>query len=339
VQQPYPQPGYGQPGYGQPGYRQPGYGQPGYRQPGYRQPGYGQPGYRQPGYRQPGYGQQGYGQQGYGQQGYGQPGYGQPGYGQPGYGQPGYGQPGYGQPGYGQPGYGQPGYGQPGYPGGEQPGTEDGDEDSGLAFDLAVGTQFPLSWGPQISLEIPGRILIQTELGWMPGFYGSAIVGLIESVGDNDALLSRVADDALSNSFVFRLSGGWRPFPKAGFEMYAGYTTVSLKGEASAATVSRLIDGQVGTLLEQVDGRVGVKSQLHNFHVALGWRWLALDDHLVIRAQLGYTQTLGANSSVEVDIDKELERRAQKPFDRAVEELVTSDVKLPVIGLMFGYRF
>ena len=244
----------------------------------------------------------------------------------------------YGPQGYYQQPGAYPGY-NAAYPPAEQPEDAD-DEDSGFAFDLLAGTQFPLGFGPQLSLEIPARILLQAELGWMPGFYSSAIVGMIERFGDENALVGAVADDALSNSFVFRIGAGWRPFPSAGFEILGGYTTVATSGDASANVVGRVIGGDLGRAIrEEVTGKVGIKSQLHNFHITVGWRWLLLDDHMVIRAQLGYTQTVAASSSLDLPGDAELQSQIQPIFDRKVGELLTSDVKLPVVGLMAGYRF
>ncbi|MEZ4439997.1 MAG: hypothetical protein R3B72_12950 [Polyangiaceae bacterium] len=203
-----------------------------------------------------------------------------------------------------------------------------------------MGTQFPLGFGPQVSLEIPGRILFQGELLWMPGAYGSAIVGLIEAFGGDDAVLTDVVRDALSNSFVARLSGGWRPVPSAGFEILIGYTTISVSGDVAADSAARVLDGQLRRLLrDEVTGDVTVSSQLHNFHIAVGWRWLALDDHLVIRAQLGYTQTVGAASSVEIPQRPDIEQAVQPTFSKAASEIITSDVKLPLLGLTLGYRF
>ena len=244
----------------------------------------------------------------------------------------------YGPQGYYQQPGAYPGY-NAAYPPAEQPEDED-DEGSGFAFDLLAGTQFPLGFGPQLGLEIPGRILLQAELAWMPGFYSSAIVGMIESFGDEDALLGDVADDALSNSFVFRIGAGWRPFPSAGFEVLGGYTTVATSGDAGANVVGRVIGGDLGRAIrDEVTGKVGMKSQLHNFHITVGWRWLLVDDHMVIRAQLGYTQTVAASSSLDLPGNAELESQIQPIFDRKVGELLTSDVKLPVIGVMAGYRF
>ncbi|MEQ9323047.1 MAG: hypothetical protein RIF41_28025, partial [Polyangiaceae bacterium] len=216
----------------------------------------------------------------------------------------------YGPQGYYQQPGAYPGY-NAAYPPAEQPEDED-DEGSGFAFDLLAGTQFPLGFGPQLGLEIPGRILLQAELAWMPGFYSSAIVGMIESFGDEDALLGDVADDALSNSFVFRIGAGWRPFPSAGFEVLGGYTTVATSGDAGANVVGRVIGGDLGRAIrDEVTGKVGMKSQLHNFHITVGWRWLLVDDHMVIRAQLGYTQTVAASSSLDLPGNAELESQIQ----------------------------
>lgn len=333
--------GQGQPTYPQPGYPQ-GYPQPGYPQ--YPQPGYPpgprpqpQPGTTQPNstprYPQPGY-PQGYPQPRYPQ--YPQPGSGQR-YPRPGYPQ-GYPQPGYPQ-GYPQPGYPQ-GYPQPGYVPEDVP-VEEEDEDPSVAFDLALGTTFPLDLGPQASLEIPGRLLFQLEVGWMPGAYGSAILGMIESFGAENAVLGPAIENSLSDSVVVRVGAGWRPFSSAGFEIYGGYTYIGVNGSASPETVARLIDDddiadEIETRFEE-DLTVGAK--LHNIHIGVGWRFLALDDHLVIRALLGYTQTLGASGDVTIPDEPELQALAQPIFDRELTRVVTRDVKLPMIGASGGYRF
>jgi len=358
----YPQPGYPQQGYPQPGQQprdpsdpqtpaspQPGYPQPGYPQPQYPQPGYPQPQYPQPGYPQPRYPQPGYPQPQYPQPGYPQPQYPQPGYPQPQYPQPGYPQPQYPQPGYPQPQYPQPGYPQPqypqsGYPGYGHPGDvppASGDDDASVAFDLALGTTFPLDLGPQVSLEVPGRLLLQLEVGWMPGAYGSAILGMVESFGAKNAILGPAIEESLSDSVVVRAGAGWRPFPSAGFEFYAGYTYIGVSGSASPEVVARLVeDDDIADEIEaRFDENFGVGAKLHNFHVGVGWRFLAVEDHLVIRAMVGYTQTVGASATVEIPEEPDLQALVQPQFDRELSRVVTRDVKLPMIGVSGGYRF
>jgi hypothetical protein len=208
-------------------------------------------------------------------------------------------------------------------------------------FDIAVGTTFPLGLGPQLSLELPLRILIQGELAWMPAAYGSAIVAMMESVG-GDSVFNPVIEATLADSFVWRLALGWRPFSAVGFEITAGYTGIAVAGDVPAATVVEIVDnvveeGQVD--LTQITEDAPVSATLHNFHVALGWRFLALDDHLVIRVAVGYTQTLGASSGLELQQAKELQPVVGPAFEERLDERLRDQVKLPVLGLTLGYRF
>ena len=76
-----------------------------------------------------------------------------------------------------------PGYLPNGQPGPDQPELGEDGPKSDFAFDLALGTAFPLGLGPQLGLELPARILLSVELGWMPAAYGSAVVGIIEACG------------------------------------------------------------------------------------------------------------------------------------------------------------
>jgi hypothetical protein len=209
-------------------------------------------------------------------------------------------------------------------------------------FDLAVGTAFPLGLGPQLSLELPARILLQGELGWMPAAYGSAVVGIMSSVGEQDALLGPVVEDALADSFVWRLSLGWRPFPSVGFEITAGYTGLAVSGDIPPQAIVDVITGFVDedtVDLTQLTEDAHVSTTLHNFHVALGWRFLAVDDHLVIRASIGYTQTVGSSSSLEMSQFPEIASIVRPIFEERLDEIVRSDVKLPVLSLTIGYRF
>jgi hypothetical protein len=297
-----------------------------------------------PGNATPSHTAQGHPQQGHPQQGYPQQGYPQQGYPAHGYPAQGYPQQGHPQQGYPQQGYPVQGHPAQGHPAQRHPADagqlEADDAGSGVAFDLAAGTSFPLGLGPHLSLEVPGRILLEAELGWMPPAYGSAIVGIISSVNDNSAL-QPVIESALADSFVARFGAGWRPFPSAGFELTGGYTLIAVSGDASPEVVGNVVDGELeDRLAAEVTEGIPVSATLHNFHVAVGWRWLAANDHLVIRARLGYTQTLAASADVELPGGlADLQSEINPMFDRKVDDLLTSDVKLPVLSANMGYRF
>jgi hypothetical protein len=198
----------------------------------------------------------------------------------------------------------------------------------------------PLSLGGQGTLELPGRLLLQLDLGWMPPAYGSAINGLVQAVGGYDAAIGQIVDAALEDALVVRVSGGWRPFPSAGFEITGGYTHVSLSGSVSPEAVADVVGGDFASQVaaELLTSDIDLSSQLHNFHVALGWRWVAWD-HLVIRANLGYTQTVGSSTSVDTPDSKEAVAIANPVVDREMGKVYETYVKLPVVGLSGGYRF
>ena len=213
-------------------------------------------------------------------------------------------------------------------------------ESSGFAFDVTATTYVPLSIGAQLSLEVPGRILLQGDLGWMPPGYGGALNGLVRAFGGYDPSLGSLVDGALSGAFVARLSAGWRPFPSAGFEITGGYTYVGLSGSVAPADVAGALGGQVAAAyaLQPFQEPIELSSHLHNFHVVLGWRWVAFE-HLLIRANIGYTQTLASSSSVNIPGHADLAAMANPIVDSTLSSIYKSYVKLPLLGVSLGYRF
>jgi hypothetical protein len=213
------------------------------------------------------------------------------------------------------------------------------EEPSPPFFDLTAGTVAPLSIGGQANLELPARILLQLDVGWMPPGYASAINGMVESFGGYDSAIGSLINGALDDAVVVRASAGWRPFPKHGFEIYAGYTHVSLGGSVAASDVAEVVGGDFEEIAAAAAlGDIEVSSKLHNFHVALGWRWVVWD-HLVIRALVGYTQTLGSSSSVAIEGHPDIEAMANPIVDEELDVIYTDYVKLPMLGLNAGYRF
>jgi hypothetical protein len=207
-------------------------------------------------------------------------------------------------------------------------------------FDMAVGTKFPLGFGPELTVELPGRLLLAGEVGWMPAAYGSTIAGFIDSFGKEGAVIGPIVEEALANSWVLALSAGWRPLADWGFELVGGYLTIGVDGEVPMQTVADLLPVRLRReVMDSLTAPIEVGSQLHHFHVGLGWRWLAYDNHLVIRARLGYTQAVASTSEATLPGFEELQSRVNPELDARLDQAITNDVKLPMLGLNAGYRF
>ncbi len=206
-------------------------------------------------------------------------------------------------------------------------------------LDLALVTHVPLSVGGAATLELPGRLLVQLDLGWMPPAYGSAINSMVRSFGAYDSSIATLVDGALTDAMVVRASGGWRPFASAGFEITGGYTYVALSGTVTPADLAQVVAGPFASdIAQQLGQEITLDSQLHNVHVTLGWRWVAFD-HLLIRANVGYMQTLASSSSVDIPEHREGELLANPVVDQELDSIYRQYVKLPVLSIGAGYRF
>jgi hypothetical protein len=232
-------------------------------------------------------------------------------------------------------------YDSPGYEG-DQPDDDGAEEEepSPWAFDLAANAQLPLSIGGLAGLELPGRLLVQGEIGWLPPFYGSLLDSILQGYGVYGEQVGSLVQGALDSGWVLRLSGGWRPFADHGFEMTGGYTTIAMSGSVSPADVAAVVGGDFAAdVASQVlTEDITISSRLHNFHVALGWRWV-LVDHLVLRVSLGYTQTLASSTTIETPELPEAGRRATAALEGAFDDAYKSYAKMPLLGLGAGYRF
>lgn len=212
--------------------------------------------------------------------------------------------------------------------------------------DLGAGTEFPASVGAMTAFEFPYRILLQLNVGFMPKPYAELINNFLQSIGSYDQTVSDLTRAALSNSFVFRASTGYRPFSGLGLEVLGGYTFVGLGGSLSGSElVNTLLAGHGAAVRVPSGGDTAqfpVYTTLHALQITVGWRWTFLGDRLFLRATLSYIQCLMAKSGVELPgrfSGTPLEAAVSHDFDAYLSPYLVTYTKVPLIGLSSGYRF
>lgn len=209
-----------------------------------------------------------------------------------------------------------------------------------FALDVTASTHVPLSVGPEVSVELPGRILAQVHVGWMPELYSETLTNSLEGAGVYDSATGALIDGALRRATTWRLAAGWRPFESAGLELAVGYAHVSLDGATTTSELIPLVTEDVAERLEAELGDAGLTlgSSIHHFTVAAGWRWLVAD-RVVIRAHLGYLQAFESSSRLNINGFSELTELAAPTVDSVLHDHYMRYIKIPVLGLGVGYRF
>jgi hypothetical protein len=210
-----------------------------------------------------------------------------------------------------------------------------------FALDLSAVTWIPLSVGPELAFELPGRVLAQVHLGWMPELYSHTLTNTLEDAGVYERDVGDLIDGAVRGATIWRLAAGWRPFPRAGFELSVGYAHIALDGATNSDEVIPLVPDDVADEIADEVGNdvdINLDSSIHHFTVAAGWRWL-IADHLVIRANVGYLQAFASHSKLDIQGRPDLTSLAAPTVESVLHDHYMRYVKIPVVGLGVGYRF
>jgi len=210
-----------------------------------------------------------------------------------------------------------------------------------FALDLSAATWIPLSVGPELSFELPGRILAQVHLGWMPELYSHTLTDSLEDAGVYDSQISDLIDGAVRGATIWRLTAGWRPFPRSGLELMVGYAHVALDGATNSDEIIPLVPDDVADEITAEVGNdvdVNLDSSIHHVTFGAGWRWL-IADHLVIRANVGYLQAFASHSKLDIQGRPDLTGLAAPTVESVLHDHYMRYVKLPVVGFGIGYRF
>jgi hypothetical protein len=209
-----------------------------------------------------------------------------------------------------------------------------------VSIDLGATTWLPLSVGPELDAELPGRVLASVHLGWMPELYSRTLTNSLEDAGVYDSTVGALVDGALDSATTWRLMAGWRPLARYGLEVWLGYSHVSLEGQSTVSEIAPLVDPALADqLVAQLGDRaVHLESSLDQLSLAVGWRWLVAE-HLLIRANVGYLQAFDSSSRLDIEAAPELSALVQPTVSAVLHDHYMNYVKLPVIGVGVSYRF
>src|SRR5262247_3624560 len=77
-------------------------------------------------------------------------------------------------------------------------------------------TDFPLSIGAQVWVEVPYRIRLTMSAGEMPDGYLNTINSIAVAAGAYNQSTADFITELLDRAATWRLQVGWRPFPRRG---------------------------------------------------------------------------------------------------------------------------
>ena len=221
-----------------------------------------------------------------------------------------------------------------------RPACAEPDDSSRMHLDVGAGSHVPLLVGAEATLELPSRLLFQTEIGWMPRPYVALINTSLVELGAYDDTTATLIESALGNSMIVRLSAGYRPFARAGFEVFAGYTLAVLGGGLSGREVIEAVSTR--ELPPDADREIPLHSTTHSLHAGLAWRFL-VNPRLVIRVSLSYFQTVASSSGIDVTARTQAGANAVAEIDAEIDayldDIYTTYVKAPLVGVIAAYRY
>ncbi len=203
----------------------------------------------------------------------------------------------------------------------------------------AAGTTFPTDIGGRLDLETPGRVLLSTQVGYLPHAYFSLINNTAQALGGYDQDTADLVDAITQGGWAWRTHVGWRPFKSVGFFFQVGYGRLVLSGdlddtEAVAAAIgdsrieARNISATASATLHQLDGQ-------------LGWRWI-IAQHLYIRAALGGFWTVGSSSTITTRssaADRPYALILTRQGEAYLNQTFKSYAHSPTVSLSIGYQF
>ena len=191
---------------------------------------------------------------------------------------------------------------------------------------------------------MPYGIRASTSVGYLPGLYVDLINAIVVAAGGYNDETADVISNAISNSLVWRLHVGWRPFRNYGFYFEVGYTLVTMGGDVSGEDLIVVATGASPPENPSASSRdYDVGSTLHMIDVEVGWE-LVFWEHFIVRVAIGVAATVGAQTDIEpLFTPHPLATAGVNALceygSNYLNDIYTSYVFPPVVSVSAGYRF
>ena len=208
-----------------------------------------------------------------------------------------------------------------------------------VTAEVALGTRFPLDLQIEGAVVVPLGFTARIGFGWMPHGYrdliNDAAVGL-DLYDDTDAA---IVEAALEDAFLITPTIGWRPPLLGGLEIYGGYVFTFLGGsvtreEAEEASGEDLRGAGVA--------EVPLGGSSHGFQIGLAYQ-VGLAPHVALRLSLAYFQIVHASAGIDLEVQgaaaNRVLDRVEAALDERVDELLSSYVKAPLLGVSGVWQF
>ncbi|MEL6179234.1 MAG: hypothetical protein AAFS10_09780 [Myxococcota bacterium] len=216
------------------------------------------------------------------------------------------------------------------------PGTAQS-EDYDLSTELS--TDIPLALGARVQFKERDSFRLSLGVGYLPKPYLGMINGVAVAIASDQGYTDADADvvrQALANSLVVRIHGGWQLTRNLYID--AGYGFVGLGGGLTGEDLLILATGFEGTFSGQEGNTYDVSCTLHMLDVEVGWEWDL--EPWVMRAAVGAAFTLGSSTDIKPGADDSTFTQALITFsENYLNDLFTSYVHSPTLSFSAGYRF
>ena len=137
-------------------------------------------------------------------------------------------------------------------------------------------TDFPLTVGAQVWVEMPYRLRLTMSSGELPDGYLQTINAIAVSTGAYNQSQADLITELLDRAATWRLHFGWRPFSRRGGYIEGGFGLVALEKGLALADVIQLASG----LMVPQEARIGlgyeVTTVVETLGIEVGWNLVSV---------------------------------------------------------------